>query len=526
LRVDVRRRAWVVALVLGLGGAVKNVQAEDERTLTLDEAVAQGLEKNGAIRVEREDVIAAKAAERGARGVYDPLVKLDTDWHRSTEPVNSTFSGAPPGKSAPTNVAFDFEASVEQRLPTGGLVTLRATSARQTTDGTFSLLSPGYFARVGIELRQPLTVLLPGSTEASKFRIRVAALDRNRAEASLRREITDAVAAVEQAYFTLSAARREVLVREEAVRLAEEQLEQTGIRVQQGVSAEAERAQPRAELERRRGELFASREAVSHAESLLKQLILGDGDPLWTVKLVTAEEAPVEPMSVDLGPWMEKALAGRPEVAAAQAALERRRLEAALAHDEMRPTVDAVASYDRYGFSGIPNPRVGPPPGGALTDVSAVEGGWGHAFGTIGDGGFSSPRVGLEVSLPIGNRTAKAAAAVAASAARQAEAQLAQARNAIRAEVLDAAAALQTADQRIAAARAAKEAAEVQLSAERDRFEAGLSTNFLVLTRQNDLSRARLDEIASVNDYRKARTAVARATGALLEERRIKVEEK
>ena len=87
--------------------------------------------------------------------------------------------------------------------------------------------------------------------------------------------------------------------------------------------------------------------------------------------------------------------------------------------------------------------------------------------------------------------------------------------------MLDAGAALDTAGQRIEAARAAREAAEVQLSAEQDRFAAGLSTNFLVLTRQNDLSSARLDEISASTDYRMARTEMARATGSLLEDRGI-----
>ncbi|HXI03344.1 MAG TPA: TolC family protein, partial [Candidatus Saccharimonadales bacterium] len=70
----------------------------------------------------------------------------------------------------------------------------------------------------------------------------------------------------------------------------------------------------------------------------------------------------------------------------------------------------------------------------------------------------------------------------------------------------------------------AREAAEVQLSAERDRFGAGLSTNFLVLTRQNDLSRARLDEIAALTDYRVARAQMARAEGSLLQERGIEID--
>ena len=97
-------------------------------------------------------------------------------------------------------------------------------------------------------------------------------------------------------------------------------------------------------------------------------------------------------------------------------------------------------------------------------------------------------------------------------------------RKLIRTEVMNAAAALETAGQRIEAARSGRAAAEVQLGAERDRYASGLSTNFLVLTRQNDLSSARLDEISAITDYRMARTEMARAAGSLLEERGIHVD--
>lgn len=93
----------------------------------------------------------------------------------------------------------------------------------------------------------------------------------------------------------------------------------------------------------------------------------------------------------------------------------------------------------------------------------------------------------------------------------------------MRADVLDAAAAVESARARIEAARAAREAAEVQLQAERDRYGVGLSTNFLVLTRQNDLAAARLAEIEARTDYRAARAELARATGRLLRDRGIEV---
>jgi outer membrane protein TolC len=98
---------------------------------------------------------------------------------------------------------------------------------------------------------------------------------------------------------------------------------------------------------------------------------------------------------------------------------------------------------------------------------------------------------------------------------------LAEARARITAEVMNAVTALETAGGRIQAARAGLAAAETQLRAEQDRFEAGLSTNFFVLTRQNDLALAQLAEIAALTDYRKAQTELARASGSLLGDRNI-----
>jgi outer membrane protein TolC len=508
------------ALTLALSGLAGAAHAE--RLLTLEEAIAFALEKNEGIIVERESLVSARAAVTGAKGAYDPVLQLDGGWRRVTEPTNSAFSGAPAGQASPTSEISDAGASVHQLLPTGGSVSLRAAAARETTDGAFALLSPAYGTQVGVELRQPL--LRDRAIDAARFTIRAAKSDRERAQAFLRREITETVAAVERGYWTLVAARREIEVREEAVRLAEEQLSETAIRIEKGAAPSTEIAQPRAELERRRGELFASREALYRAENAIKVLILADGDgALWTERLAPADDPAIEILPVDLVTSMERALGSRPELEAAQAVTERRRAEAAFARDAVRPSLDAVLSYDRFGLAGSRNSAGALLPGLPSDIPEGMEGGWGRSFGMLDEDRFDDFRAGLVFGIPIGNRLARAEAVIARSAERQADADLSSARKAVRAEVLDAAAALETAGQRIEAARAASEAAVVQLSSERQRYSSGLSTNFLVLTRQNDLSRARLDEIAALTDYRRARTEMARATGALLDERRIEV---
>lgn len=513
-----------VVLLAAVAGGPAAAQDEGAHSLTLQEAITGALQNNEEIFIERRAADVAAAAETGARGAYDPLLGFDAGWRETTEPVNSAFSGAPEGELAPTDEVTDGGATLTQLLPTGGEVLVRARGSRADSDGSFTFLAPAYSSRLGLELRQPL--LRDRAIDPARLDIRVAAADRERAQASLAIEVRDTVADVEQAYWALVAARRDVDVQREAVELATEQLEETRIRIESGDAPETELAQPRAELERRRGDLLQAQESVARAENALKLLVLGDDDgDLWADTFVPADSIDVEVAPIDLAAALDRALASRAELAAAEAVVERRRIESAFAGDRVRPALDLVVSYDRFGLAGDLNPTGGEIPGLPGEVPTQLEGDFGDAWSDIADGDFDDTRIGLVFEVPIGNRTARANAAIAEYTQAQAEAELSRARKGVRAEVLDAAATLETASGRIEAARAAREAAEVQLAAEEERFAVGLSTNFLVLTRQNDLANARLEETRALADYRAARIEMARATGALLAERGIELQE-
>ena len=518
-----RARAVALALLFAFAPPALAAAAGEAHELTLEAAIARALEKNEGILIERAALASAGAAVTGAEGAYDPLLGLEAGWRQTTAPVNSAFSGAPAGELAPTIEAAETTAAIRRLLPTGGELSVSAGNARTESDGAFAFLSPAYDSRLGVAFRQPL--LRDRAIDGARLGLRVAAADRDRAAASLRREVIETVAAVERAYWTLVAARREIAVREESVALAGEQLSETEIRIENGAAPETEIAQPRAELERRRGDLLAAQEAVARGETTLKRLILADDDgDLWPARLVPVEDAEVERVPVDVEAAMERALALRAELEAAEASVEHRRAESAFARDGIKPALDLVVSYDRFGLAGSRNPASDPIPGLPAEVPPGLEGRWDDSLDRLADGDFDDARIALVFELPLGNRAARAAAEIADSTERQAEAELARARKSVRAEVLDAAATLETAGGRIDAARAARAAAEVQLGAERERFAVGLSTNFLVLTRQNDLASARLAEIAALTDYRTARTEMGRATGSLLEERGIEIQ--
>ncbi len=519
-------RASTLLLVLAAlrVGALSADEPSTELRLTLAEAREAALERNVELRVEREAAAISDAGELRAQGAWDPLLRVDARLRERTDPVNSILSGAPAGELAPTVRSAGLSLGVVQLLPTGGSLTLTSTFAREKTDNVFSILSPAWTSSLGLEIRQPL--LRNRVIDPARAALRVARIDRSRSEASLRRIASDTVAAVERAYWSLVAARQAAEAQASAVDLAERQQEDVKARVEAGTLSESDLATPLAEVERRKGELLASREAAARAENTLKALLLGDpADPAWASRLVPTDDAePAPAPAASAPPDVAAAEERRPEVAEAAARLDRLAIEDEAARDRARPQLDLVAGYTGRGLAGDLNPGVSPPfPTGPVEVPEALDGGPGRSLGTIGEGRYPDASVGLSFAVPIGNRTARAESKQLRSSRLQAELALLRARQQVGVEVRNAVFAEQTAEQRVAAARAARRAAETQLRAEEERFAAGLTTSFFVLTRQNDLTQALLVETRSLADLRTARVERARAEGTLLSDRQIEL---
>jgi outer membrane protein TolC len=75
---------------------------------------------------------------------------------------------------------------------------------------------------------------------------------------------------------------------------------------------------------------------------------------------------------------------------------------------------------------------------------------------------------------------------------------------------------IQTARQRIEAAEASARAAKDKLDSEVRLFQTGESTNFLVLTRQNEFADSRLRVVVANLDFNKALARLRQSTGSSL----------
>lgn len=514
------RRLALLAIVVWLVA----VPAAAQLRLTLDEAVERALASNPGLRIDREQRAIAAAIEARARAFWDLQFTGEARGRLRSDPVNSLFSGAPDGDLAPRVGSVVASAGLSKRFEGGASLSGTTTVSRDTTTSLFGLLTPSWYTMLGVEFRQPL--FQGRRIDPARRTLRVAALDRTRTRHALARSVNETVAAVERAYWTLVAARRDVDVRARALALAEEQHTDTRARIDAGVAPESDAAAPAAEIERRRGDLHASREAVARAEHALKVLMLAGADaPEWDASLEPVDDPATTTTPPSAADGVRLALEKRPELAEAAAALARQDIEIDAARDRLRPVVDLVASYAMRGLAGDPNPDMRAPfPGLVPVILPEQDGGLFRSWATAFEQELTDASVGVQVGIPIGHRAARADLALAEASRRQAAAALAQAELRVAADVRNAVASLDAGLARITASRAGLAAAREQLRAEQERFAAGITTPFFVLTRQNDLAHAELAEVAALVDYRRALVEYARATGTLADMRGIDID--
>lgn len=497
-------------------------ESDPAKVLTLDHAIALALANHPEIEVELASREIANASLVRAEAAFEPVLRGDARLRERTDPINSILSGAPPGALAPTLRTTGATASFGGLLPTGAQYSFFSTVQHESTNSVLALLTPSWLTAAGIEVRQPL--LQNRRIDPARRAIRIARTDAARAESSFTRTAADVVAGVERAWWNVVAARSEVETRRGNVALAERQREDTRIRIEGGTQSLADLAQTTAEVERRTGELLAARERLTHAENALRSLIAADErDPLWNAPLELTE-VDATPVSGSIEESLSRALDGRPELRELALRLQQHDIEIELLADRLRPQVDLVASYSGRGLAGTENDDA-IEPFGPVAVPGDLRGGLGTSLGTLAQNEFPDASIGLAVAIPIGNSAARASLTIAKAQRRQTEAALDTARRRVVLEVRNAHASMESARARLAAARDAREAAEVQLRAERDRVEGGSSITFFVLTRQNEVAAAQLAETLALTDLRRAQSELARSTGTLLETRGVDIAE-
>lgn len=491
------------------------VRPDEQMALTLQEAIELALKNSNDIEASRSDVKMAEWNLRAARAAYDPVFEAQNYYESTATPTASLIGGAINGSV--TQTRFFGSAGISGATPRfGGTYAARFDSSRTTTSNTNSFLNPQFPALMTFSYTQPL--LRGRGFDSNRRNIEIAKKNVSLSDAQFRQRAVDVIASVEQLYWDLTFALRNLQVQIEAVKQARLQLESNRRQVEKGILPPIDLVAAEAQIANFEQGVYAAQENVTRAENSLKTIILGDrGAAEWAKAIVPVSPVDIEPPKTTLEEAVADALRSRPEISQLETAKELNQIDKRYFRDQLKPQIDFIGSYTAQGLAGTvtPNGQGRVPPaliGGYFTSLSNV-------FGL----NFPSYRIGVTVSLPFGNRAAKADFGRVLAQETKLNSQFAQTQQLIEAEVRNALQSLKSAEARLSAAAVARIAAEQLYDSEMRQFRAGTTTFYLVQQRQTDLLNARSRELQAQTDLNKAISAFHRAVGTTLEVNNVSV---
>lgn len=451
---------------------------------------------------------------------FDPILTGTIQLDRNQSIAASAFAN-PTTSTNTSTVDFGYQ----QGFQWGTNLSVGFNNSRTTTSSNFTKLSPLLNSSFRATISQPLLQGF-GFLPNTRF-IRIAKNNREISDVAFKLQVITTVNQIQNIYWDLVNAYEDVKVKERSLALAQKTLSDNKKQVEIGTLAPIEVVRAQSEAATRQQDLITSQTTLELQQLLIKNALsrtlvdplLADAEVIPTDTMAVPDQEPVVPTQ-DL---VNQALSHRAELAESRIDLTNREITNKSAKNALLPTLNAFAYYGGTGQGGVQNPtnvcgNPGAPPFGC-TDPANIAPfvSYGGTVGQLFDSTAPDKGVGLQLNIPLRNRSAQADQVRALLEYRQAQMRLQQQENQIRIDVRNAQFTLQQNRARVEAARAGVELGRQSLDAETKKYSLGASTNTLVLQAQRDLAQSESTLVTALSLYEKSRVDLDRATGATLD---------
>lgn len=511
------------------------VDMTQQHPLSLRDALALALENNKDIEVARHNVKIAEFDLLGAQGAYDPRFNTTAFYERIKTPISNFLSGGQEG--AITQSDFTGSARLEGLSKNGASYHIDFSSVRLTTNNSFTALNPNYPTSLSFSYVQPLFRGL--KVDDARRQIEIGKKNLSLTDSQFRQRAIETITNVQRAYWDLVFALRSLQVQRDAVAVAQTQLEHNRRMVNEGQLAPIDIVASESQIATYEQGVFSALEDVTRYENVLKNLIAKDSTAnLWAESIVPTDSVDLSVPQVSLPDALKTAMDNRPELQQSEVLREINQIDQRFYKDQTKPAIDLVANYSSTGLAGSiavtgVNPftassqlvrdrvdelskRVGldPLPITPPTTFSPnLVGSYGQSIENLLANRYNNVKVGVQISLPLRNRTAEAQLGRSLVEADRIATQREAIEQNVQVEVRNALQSVRSAETRLRAAVATRELNEQQYSSEQRRLDAGQSTVFLVLERQTALTTAKGMELKAQTDLNKAIADLQKATG-------------
>ncbi len=492
--------------------------------ITLQNAIGMALMKNPNLAVSSADARIAAYRIQEARGAFDVRFNVAPSVTQSTAaPLNPFFAG--PNYTPIQQNQQQVAAGVSGQLPAGTQYSLKVGNARVSSNSIFNGFDPYYTPTLSFDITQPL--LKNAGQNAARNAVELAIIGNDATRAQTLATVLQTIAQVQDAYWDLVAAWRNVAIQEEALHESVLQYGSTQRMAKQGAAADVDVVESQGQVATFQDDVYSALQNVSMLQNQLKSLIVDDpADPIWQANLVPTSPVLQLPPAPTLTALVGQAMAQRPEVRQAEDMQKEAAQNVKFAHNQTLPQIDLKLGYANNSWAGTPANGAtfsaftgGAPP---VTPAYLV-GGNAQAWNNLWANKFPTYSAGIVFTTPLGNNTAKAQFRIAQQEQRQAAIARSGVAQRIVAESRNALQMYESALSRLQASRVAASTAAAVSASEQRKFKNGASTTFLVLQREVELSQARGRELHAQTDLNKAVVELQRVSGDSLRANDVKL---
>ncbi len=469
------------------------------RAMSLQDCIQQALQQNFDVQIQRYNPQISLYDLNAAYSGYDPTFNIAGQHNYNDSGASYQNGQVVAGSEYNAN---SFNSGFNGGTPWG--MTYNLSGNISETYGTLAGFpnQDSSSGQIGINLTQPL--LKNFWIDTTRLNIRVAKNRLKYSEQGLRQQLITSVSAVVNAYYELIFAQQNVQVQQQALDLAQTQLDQDKQRVQIGTLAILSVQQDESQVAQSQANLIAAQSTLDTDENILKNL-LTDNYSKWhdvPIQPTAMLEAPLQ--SFDLQNSWSEGLAERPDLLQAKLNVEQQGIQLKYYRNQLFPELDLIGSY---GFNGA---------GREYSDV----------FSQYNQGNRPFYSYGAQMTVPLSNVGPRNQFKSTKATLQQVLLQLKQLEQNVMVEIDNAVKVAESDYQSVQATRQARIYAEAALDAEQKTYAVGKATTFEVLTYQNNLTAARSQEIRALANYNESLANLAQQEGTTLQQYNINLEAK
>ena len=311
--------------------------------LSLRDSIALALKYNLDTQVQGFNTAISDQALINQEAQFDPSAFLELS--RADNRYPGLFYSN--GRSTNSSDTWDFNTGVRQKILTGGTYELRFNNERYNSQGA----DGDYSSRFGLTLTQPL--LKNFGFAANETNIRIAVNNRSISSEQLRLQVSSVVTQVQNAYFDLIFAIRNLEVQRQTLKLARDLVSLNQARVRAGVAAPVDVTQAEAQAAAGVQDVILAEKAVQDAEDTLKVIMNLPISGSWSQQ-IDPTTAPTEVVkSINLDESIQQALGNRYELKSAKLDIQNKELSTRLARNQLLPDLALTGSVFSNGAGSV-----------------------------------------------------------------------------------------------------------------------------------------------------------------------------